>query len=378
MVNWGNFINRCTQHFSLLAWMSGYRYMKCVSTEKMSSSVQLLEPSSTLIYPLPKNVGDRNQLNMDIHPGFLFSFYSIPKLEVSRAYLLKLENTKLLHCRDEWNDDFYALVTPENRSVIPPGIGYKPEHRKVLSSKSVALDSAVWFGGMWFNNFYLWHTGYLCRLMRIIELGLQDRIILPERQYLKGYVRETLDFLNIKPIAEIGPSQSSFTVRDLTVVIDNPYRGTQLRAFRDKLFAQTQIGKPFRKIFVSRAKANYRHLVNEEAVATIFKKSGWEIHNMEDYSYAQQKQLMSEAIALAGLHGAGFGNMLFMPEGGHILEFSVLERPNPNFYALACAIGHHYWILEAKRANTNSVLLYDNAIVDEGAVQDVLERLEKI
>jgi len=374
MVSLGNYLNRGVQHFSLPAWISGYRYMKCVSSEQIPSSVEVLESASCMNFPLPKNVGDRNSLNKEAYPGYPFSLYSVPELEVSRAYLLKLENTKLLHCRDEWNDDFYALVTSENRSVIPPGIGYKPEHRKVLSSKSIDLDSAVWFGGMWFNNYFLWHTGYLCRLMRIIELGLQDKIILPERKYLKGYVRDTLDFLNIKPLAEIGPSQPSFTVRDLTVVIDNPYRGTQLRAYREKLFAQTQTNKPFRKIYVSRAKANYRRLVNEDVVSTMFKQRGWEIHSMEDYSYAQQKQLMSESIALAGLQGAGFGNIMFLPEGGHVLELSML--PSANFYALACAIGHHYWILEAKRANHKKELLYDDAWVDESSLENILNVLK--
>ena len=61
-----------------------------------------------------------------------------------------------------------------------------------------------------------------------------------------------------------------------------------------------------------------------------------------------QVALMQETAVLAAPHGAGLTNMMFCREGTHVIEMADLSFPNPNFYATAAALGHHYWIIEAE------------------------------
>lgn len=95
---------------------------------------------------------------------------------------------------------------------------------------------------------------------------------------------------------------------------------------------------------------------------------------MEEHSYREQVQLMSETRALAGMQGAGFANMLFMPTGGHVLEFSMV--PSANFYALASALEHHYWLHETPRAGKAERALYDHTTIDLSRLSPILDLIE--
>ena len=68
---------------------------------------------------------------------------------------------------------------------------------------------------------------------------------------------------------------------------------------------------------------------------------------MEDLTFQEQVKLMQETSVLIAPHGAGMTNMMFCPQGAKIVEIADLSFPNPNFYALASAMQHQYWIINA-------------------------------
>ncbi len=69
---------------------------------------------------------------------------------------------------------------------------------------------------------------------------------------------------------------------------------------------------------------------------------------MEELPFDEQVQLMRETAVLAAPHGAGLTNMIFCAPGTQILEIADLSFPNPNFYALASALEHPYWLVPAE------------------------------
>jgi capsular polysaccharide biosynthesis protein len=69
---------------------------------------------------------------------------------------------------------------------------------------------------------------------------------------------------------------------------------------------------------------------------------------MENLTFEQQVQLMRDTAVLVAPHGAGLTNMMFCPPGAHIVEMADLGFPNPNFYAVASAMRHRYWLVPAE------------------------------
>ena len=84
---------------------------------------------------------------------------------------------------------------------------------------------------------------------------------------------------------------------------------------------------------------------------------------------------MQETSVLAAPHGAGLTNMMFCREGTHVIEIADLTFPNPNFYATAAALGHHYWLIEAEGIGDVHPLEKDLR-VEPSAVEAVLARVE--
>lgn len=375
MISPGNYVNRAVQKFSVPSWMTLNLYMKCVDPiTDPAFETNILEPESVMDYPLPMNVKDRSDLNPNVATNYPHSFYDVPALRVNSAYQLRLKNVSLLYCRDKWKSDFFAIVTAEGRSLIPPGIGYRTEHRHAYRTPPRNVESGTWCLGMWFNNYYMWHIAYMTNLLRAKAESKADQLVLPEPSTLKTHVRESLGLVGLAAKYEIGPSCPHLHFDELSIIQDSPYRGEQVRKFREEIL-QHQHSTPNRKVFVSRRKASFRKILNEDAVAAEFVKRGWEIRCMEDLSYHDQIQLMSETKALAGMQGAGFGNMLFMPAGGQIIEFNMV--PSANFYALACCLGHHYWLSETPRAGNKERLLYDDTVIDIDELVPMLDSLEE-
>jgi len=227
---------------------------------------------------------------------------------------------------------------------------------------------------MWLNNYYMWHVGYVTNVLRAIQEGFEHELVMPESSLMKSYVRESLDLLNLKPKMEIGPTCPHLRFKKLSIVQDFPYRGEQVKRFRNAIGTATSAAA-HRLVYISRRNANFRRVLNEDAVCAKFASRGWEVRCMEEHTYREQVQLMCEAKALAGMQGAGFANMLFMPAGSHVLEFSMV--PSANFYALASALEHHYWLHETPRAGKSQRLLYDHTTIDLSRLSRDLDLIEE-
>jgi capsular polysaccharide biosynthesis protein len=83
---------------------------------------------------------------------------------------------------------------------------------------------------------------------------------------------------------------------------------------------------------------------------------------------------MQETRVLFAPHGAGLTNMMFCHEGTHVVEIADLGFPNPNFYALACAMGLPYWLLAGDGLGDVHPLEKDLR-VEPRLVEEVLEQL---
>ena len=95
-----------------------------------------------------------------------------------------------------------------------------------------------------------------------------------------------------------------------------------------------------RRVFVSRADARKRRLLNEDEVFARLERFGFERVMPGRLPLADQVALFSGAQIIAGPHGAGLTNLIFMPEGGAVVE--VFRRGNVSgAYAWLSHLGGH-------------------------------------
>jgi hypothetical protein len=76
----------------------------------------------------------------------------------------------------------------------------------------------------------------------------------------------------------------------------------------------------FKKIFIGRKNTTTRKIVNNHEVINLFKKNNFEIIFLEDYSIQEQAYLFYCAHEIAGLHGAGFTNLIFCKPRTIVIE----------------------------------------------------------
>ncbi len=134
------------------------------------------------------------------------------------------------------------------------------------------------------------------------------------------------------------------------------------------------------RIYLTRSKRKVRMLANEIEVQEILKENGFSIVVFEELTFWEQVRIMSEAKVFVSIHGAGFNNINFMPEGGKVLEFinkkyAELEYTFPFWRLSNCLnLKHHIQFCMPEDAtntnvsdgvsSTNKLLVNENLIVD--------------
>lgn len=121
-----------------------------------------------------------------------------------------------------------------------------------------------------------------------------------------------------------------------------------------------QRGSFDKKIYISR-RASRRSPKNEEEIERLFFSHDFEILRLEDFDLLEEIRIMSGVSFLAGIHGAGLANLIWMPR-----ESKILDIANEN-----------YWTESVHRAASLRQTGY-NFLVYKGACDDAvsLEKLE--
>ena len=270
-----------------------------------------------------------------------------------------------------------TILTRDATALDLREMRFRPGHGAVLRAAAPPrrLARATWITERVYDNHSHWLTAHLPKLCLLMARDALDDVLLPSRRSpaIDGSLR--LMGLDPRAFATHGP-QGAIRVEALTILQTDRFRPELLRPVRDVL-ARPPDRAPWRRVFISRAKARIRRLVNEEALAPMLARAGFERVALETLDFEAQVRLMGETRALMAPHGAGLTNMMFCAPGTQVIEIAEPRYPNPNFYALAAAMGHGYWKVDAAFAGDASVDRLDRDLaVDPGAVEAVLRDLE--
>lgn len=204
---------------------------------------------------------------------------------------------------------------------------------------------------LWSSGYAHWIVEALPRLYASRELLSNCILLLPE-SHRRGYILETLKMFSFKDI-HFMPINTYAKVKNLLFVSPASPQGQSheiiSRGFREEAWRYIEnIGESGfsmgERIYISRAKAPKRHIVNEIEVQYLMQQYGFKTIYFEDYSIFQQIAIMKNAKYAVSLHGAGSSNILFMPNGSHFLEIRRKGDTHNNiFFSLSSAMQVNYW-----------------------------------
>jgi capsular polysaccharide biosynthesis protein len=309
---------------------------------------------------------DRGYKTLRIHSPFVWDF-PLPECVVRRPRLKALFQP------------VNGLGYPSQHLVVLPAATLKRNRGLIVFNKNCYLAEAHWRAsnvyddpayrnewpltdrrklagdwyclmGHWGNNYNHWIWDELPRLFSAMP-HLPEHVRFIVSDDLSNFQRDTLQALDITPnrcltqsafgetqverlwfATPLGHGDHATTAPDVAKRMRNVFVG--------RFGSQTNERK--RRVFISRANAKYRRLLNEKQLMPELERLGFEIVRPEELSFADQVRIFSECAVVLAQHGAGLTNILFAPDRCRVLEIHGPDVTRPHYWIMACTLGHSY------------------------------------
>ena len=366
------------------AWF-GYRYVRRESLrthvarldeQRRGAAVRVIHEETTAVNPLPRNVAHRDALPAT-RGWWGFSFRDVPARSSAETFVATVNDGCVVSYRDAARgNDFYPAVLSGGRALELREVRFRPKHAEPLrrGRPAVRRDRVTWILERVYHNHSHWLTAHLPKLLLLRQLDALADVLLPAD--LTPVIESSLRLVGLPPeqFARYDPSRV-LEAKTLTLVGTDRFR-PELLQLVPQTCGLSAAPPGTRRVFISRAAATRRRLINEDEIWPMLRAEGFERVEMEQLGFEAQVALMRETGVLLGPHGAGLTNMMFCPPGTHVVEIADLSFPNPNFYALACGTSQHYWLVPGEGRGDVHPLEKD-LHVDPEALRPVLQELPR-
>ena len=227
----------------------------------------------------------------------------------------------------------------------------------------------------WGGGYYHWLTECLIK----VPLVDPSRYVVLLPADFPQFAAESLALFPFAGTLRLPPGHG-LSAKTVTVV-GNPHPGRpnpeQLQQLKQDLLTRcrgTALGRE--RVYLTRRDALWRRVENEAEVVSTLERYGFDVVDPSRLSFCEQVGLFSGCRAMVSVHGAGLTNMMFMPEGGRVLELlreleSADAETNPAYWHLS-TIGKldYYYQFCQRGQNEGEGVNQVNVIVD-------IERLEQ-
>lgn len=256
-------------------------------------------------------------------------------------------------------------------------------HQVSRCSSRVAMGRAFFVTDEFSNGFFHWICDALPRLEALAAAAPEElatrTLLLPAIVELP-YVLPSLGAYGLRDFRVLARHERAHC-EDLLVIPPvaptGNYRPQLIQSLRERFRIHFGTSGDARRIFVSRAGAPKRRIKNEDELEPILKFHGFERVAIERLSFAEQVRLVASASILAGSHGAGLTNMIWMSPGARVLELRRSDdRANNCYYSLACALDLGYYYMQCKAENEHLDSHVANLIVDPAKLDSLLRAFD--
>ncbi len=197
--------------------------------------------------------------------------------------------------------------------------------------RAVKLERAFLLGGS--ANYYHWLLDYFPRLRHLtVDSGLPLLI----NGNLTKFQHQCLALAGVSEdrLAKV-PMPGRVEVKKLTAPLAATRSMTpepETLPWLHEIFGISPSDKPKRRLYVSRADATLRRVVNEQEVIDVLKPLGFEVVTPGMMDVIEQARAFSEAEAIVAPHGAALTNLAFAPKGCKVIEFMGGLRHRQGFF----------------------------------------------
>ncbi|MGC9525761.1 MAG: tetratricopeptide repeat protein [Limnospira sp.] len=121
------------------------------------------------------------------------------------------------------------------------------------------------------------------------------------------------------------------------------------------------------RIYVSRATARHRRVLNEEEVMAVLNPLGFVRILPEQLSFSQQVALFSRAKVVVGPHGSGLTNLAFCRPGTKALEFISPHYDRHYYWVISQALGLEHYSITGDGFSCYPLrsLMYQNSLTED-------------
>ena len=248
------------------------------------------------------------------------------------------------------------------------------------TSATRSIDRAVLLHNCWSGGYFHWVTENLTRLEGLERYrertGEEPTLLIGPNP--SGFRTESLELLGYEEGDWIEWDGATTVVDHL--VVPSMRRGTTrssetgpvahewLRTrLREAVAGRVEADRFSSRVYVSRADADRRRVVNESAVQELLGEYGFETYRLAEMSVAENVALFAGADCVVAPHGAGLTNVLFADDA------SVVELARSNYSPTYCMLvqcaGHDHRYLECEPQGVDLVV---DPVALETAVSEAL------
>lgn len=234
------------------------------------------------------------------------------------------------------------------------------------------LKKGIWITDSKSENFGHWMIDAMCRLVMVLEINKNFPVLLPSRFDIP-WITEMLNYAKIDFL--ILEKNQKYLVDELILTSQahpsgnfNPDIINNLK----HIFSQESANNiPNKRIWASREHIS-RGVGNFDEITTILKKYNFEFIKTEQLSLEEKLKIFSNAEVIAGTHGSGLINMLFMQEKTKLFEVRDYRDSHKNaMFSLASALNIDYFYTE------RSTSLLDHGLIDPNLFEKSLNECLK-
>lgn len=212
--------------------------------------------------------------------------------------------------------------------------------------KQASVDAGILIGGM--PNVYHWYLEYMSRLLHMPRDTWDSSPLLlnADLSTLQSDSLRTAGLHNFDGCLDL---RTAVHV-DRLLIPSIPSLDQAVRHLRESLLYEPTRAVPReRQIYVSRSDTTEERLTDPRGWEARYESAGFEIVLLAQLTFAEQVEMFASAKAIAGPHGAGLVNAIFLDSGASIAEiFNSQNRRYTHFADLARSLGVEYRpVLEA-------------------------------
>ena len=303
--------------------------------------ITTIYPQTLAIRKLPVNLKQdhrqlfAHELQRTIPPSRLLRFKNI---RVSSDGIL-FSGTRILpesfafpHHRDEWKLRSTVKFLAANQFV---------RHRRRIEAE------VLWITDYWSKAYFHWLADALTRLFVVQDRLDQLVLTLPGEYEGLHFVAPTLKAFGVKRVEFIKPNEV-LECRSLLMPTHTAppghYNPEVIHGVREVLLSAFGAAGADERIYISRRNASKRKIVNETEITDVLRRFEFQIVCAEELSFQEQVRTFSRARHLVSNHGAGLTNMLFMKDGGSVLELRhQSDCINNCYFTLSSALNLKYF-----------------------------------